>query len=114
VKNWKAWLVPPVLFPIFLADGHRVRLASRSWLSPFFRAKGAHEIIEQQRTRLRHEPREAYEAWMVASEWQARHRTVGAPIDMSGSPDTARAEWFEYLAAKERLILAYAELPLAA
>ena len=70
--------------------------------------------LSNKRTRLRHELREAYEAWMVASEWQARHRTAGTPNDISGSPDTARAEWFEYLAAKERLILAYAELPLAA
>jgi hypothetical protein len=68
--------------------------------------------------RLQHELQQAYDAWVAASEWQARHPAPdGHPdgrIDVSGSPDAAKAQWFEYLAAKERLVLAFAEQPLAA
>lgn len=71
------------------------------------------EELSNKRTRLRHELQRAYDAWLVAAECQASHH-VPNHVDISGSPDGAKARWFEYLAAKERLILDYAEQPLAA
>jgi hypothetical protein len=69
------------------------------------------EALSRKRERLRHELQEAYEAWLTTSE-----DTTGArcAIDVSGCPSESRAEWFGYLAAKERLILAYAEQPVTA
>jgi hypothetical protein len=70
------------------------------------------EALHEKRARLRRELERAYQAWMRTSE-----SPVAAPsalVDVSGCPDAAKAEWFEYLAAEERLIAAYAEPPLAA
>jgi hypothetical protein len=30
-------------------------------------------------------------------------------VDISGCPDAAKVEWFEYLATRDRLVAAYAE-----
>jgi hypothetical protein len=57
--------------------------------------------------RLRHELEEAYDAWLRASEGLANSSRPS--VDVSGCPEEAKAEWFGYLAAKERLIVAYAE-----
>jgi hypothetical protein len=72
------------------------------------------ESLNNKRARLRTELQQAYDTWMDASEWQACHSTPDASVDVSGSSDAARVQWFAYLTAKERLVLAYAELPLAA
>ena len=67
--------------------------------------------LNKKRERLRLELQAAYEAWMMRSEREAL--APAEAIDVSGSPDMAKVQWFEYLAAKQRLVLAYAELPLA-
>lgn len=67
------------------------------------------EALNNKRLRLRHELQEAYGAWMDAT---ARHaRPVPArPVDISGAPGDAALQWFDYLAAKQRLVKAYAEM----
>jgi hypothetical protein len=72
------------------------------------------EALRTKRVRLRDELRQAYDAWIDASEQQASHRGFDKPVDISGSPEAAKPQWFEYLAAKQRLVLAFAEQPLAA
>jgi hypothetical protein len=71
------------------------------------------EALNNKRARLRRELQEAYSAWMATSEFCATSETH-VPVDISGCPDTTKVKWFEYLAAKERLVLAYAEQPVAA
>ncbi len=46
---------------------------------------------------------------MDESEWAAREGASNASVDVSGSPNAAKAHSFAYLAAKHRLVLAYAE-----
>ena len=72
------------------------------------------ESLNNRRARLRNELQQAYEAWILASEAQTSRPTTDARVDISGSPDAAKVQWFDYLAAKERLVLAYDEQPLAA
>jgi hypothetical protein len=61
--------------------------------------------------RLRRELQVAYDAWLRASEYPTNSSRM--LVDVSGCPERARAEWLEYLAAQERLILAFAEQPTA-
>ena len=65
--------------------------------------------LSDKRARLRRELQEAFSSWMLASESDGRCAVPGAPVDVSGSSESATAEWFEYLAAKRRLTSAYAE-----
>lgn len=67
------------------------------------------ESPDNVRTRLHCELQEAYDTWLRISESCAAHRSVAAPLDVSGCRRSAQSEWFDYLAAKQRLILAYAE-----
>ena len=67
------------------------------------------KALDGRRARLRHELQQAYGAWLQASEYWACCATLGASVDVSGCPDAVKAKWFEYLAAKDRLVLAYAE-----
>lgn len=72
------------------------------------------EALNSKRLRLRHELQEAYDAWMDATVWQARdpsHRPLGAAARPSLK---AMPQWFDYLAAKQRLVLAYADVSDAA
>lgn len=69
------------------------------------------EPLNAKRARLRRELQEAFSAWMLASE---RGGHSAAPVDVSGCSDTAKAQWLEYLAAKQRLTSAYAEQRAAA
>ena len=70
------------------------------------------ETLNTKRARLRHELRSAYDAWMGEHE---RHGSPFAePVDISGGPVAAGSAWLEYLEAKQRLVAAYAELPVAA
>ena len=70
------------------------------------------EALRKKRARLRHELQEAYGDWLSTSEFYASHAAV--PVDVSGCTDATRLKWFEYLAAKERLVLAFAEQPMTA
>lgn len=72
------------------------------------------EALNQKRVRLRRELQQAYSAWLLTTELPAGALAPGSPVDTSGCSDMAKARWFEYLAAKERLVLAYAERTLAA
>jgi hypothetical protein len=72
------------------------------------------DALNNKRARLQHELQAAYEAWMLAREGQTSRSEPAEAVDISGSPDVAKAQWFEYLAAKQRLVVAYAEVPLAA
>lgn len=56
---------------------------------------------------LSRELQDTYDTWMAASAWQASK----GRLDSSGTSEGARAQWFDYLAAKERLISAYAAQP---
>jgi hypothetical protein len=67
------------------------------------------EALDIKRARLRHELQDAYDIWMRISEVCAGCGSVAAPRDVSGCGEAAQPEWFEYLAAKRRLVLAYAE-----
>ena len=61
----------------------------------------------QQAARLRGELQHAYSAWLSASE--RGDDTARFPIDTSGCAQHNKVRWFDYLAAKERLVAAYAE-----
>ena len=70
------------------------------------------EALSRRRERLRYELQDAYDAWL---------RTSGAlaipawpPVDVSGCRDESKVAWFDYLAAKDRLVVAYAEQAPAA
>jgi hypothetical protein len=67
------------------------------------------ETLDLKRARLRLELREAYGAWLHIAEARASSTATRTAIELSGSPEETQAEWFDYLAAKERLVLAYAE-----
>jgi hypothetical protein len=69
------------------------------------------EVLSSKRARLRRELQKAYGDWLRTSE--SRSNESAAPVDVSGCSDATKAKWFEYLAAKDRLVLAYAEEPLA-
>ena len=72
------------------------------------------ETLDNKRVRLRHELQQAYSAWMLTSEYSAGPIATNIPVDISGCSDAAKVKWFEYLAAKERLVLAYAEQRMTA
>ena len=72
------------------------------------------ESLGTKRSHLRDELQQAYDAWIDASEGQARNSAPETPVDISGSPHAAKAHWFAYLAAKRRLVRAYAEHQLQA
>ena len=67
------------------------------------------ETTASMRMRLHHELQEAYDTWLRTSESCAADRSVAAPLDVSGCRRSAQSEWFDYLAAKQRLVLAYSE-----
>ena len=66
------------------------------------------ETPDNMRARLHHELQEAYDSWLRISESCAARRSLAAPLDVSGCRQSAQQQWFDYLAAKRRLILAYA------
>lgn len=67
------------------------------------------ETLDDKRARLRSELQRAYRAWMLASEHWITPVAASLPAEASGRPDTAKLQWFAYLAAKDRLVMAYAE-----
>jgi hypothetical protein len=73
------------------------------------------EPLNSKRARLRDELQQAYDAWMEERERTATERTLVGPVDVTGEPIRRTGYWLAYLAAKQRLVLAYAEQqPLAA
>jgi len=72
------------------------------------------ESLDMKRARLRLELQEAYGAWLQITETRAHTASPHTLVDLSGSQKSTQAEWFEYLAAKERLVQAYAEQSAAA
>ena len=58
------------------------------------------ETLDNKRARLRRELREAYSDWMQAGEGRCSQQT---------KTQQTGAKWFDYLAAKQRLVAAYAE-----
>ena len=67
------------------------------------------ETLDNRRTRLHHELQDAYDCWLRTSEACAMRGSLATSLDVSGCPEPAQLDWFEYLAARQRLILAYAE-----
>jgi hypothetical protein len=67
------------------------------------------ETLDNRRARLHHELQEAYDSWLRTTEACAARRSIAASLDVSGCPDAAQLDWFEYLAAEQRLILDYAD-----
>ncbi|WIM10173.1 hypothetical protein [Enhydrobacter sp.] len=65
--------------------------------------------LDLKRARLRLELQEAYAAWLHIAEDRANSALPYTVIELSGCPKDTQLEWLEYLAAKERLVLAYAE-----
>ena len=74
------------------------------------------KALNKKRARLRGELQQAYDSWVLAGEAQSRQATPThcVRIDIAGASNVAGPQWLEYLAAKKRLVLAYAEQPLAA
>lgn len=74
------------------------------------------KVLNKKRARLRDELQQAYDTWVLAGEAQARQAMPAncVRVDISGASGVAGPQWLEYLAAKKRLVLAYAEQPLAA
>jgi len=65
--------------------------------------RASHEKL----ARLERELQDTYDAWMAASAWQASK----GRLDNSGTSEGARAQWFDHLAAKERLVSACSARP---
>jgi 4-aminobutyrate aminotransferase-like enzyme len=66
--------------------------------------------MNQKRSRLRGELRQAYSDWLGSVRGSGEFDSIEFPqVDVSGCPDANKAEWFAYQAAKSRLIRAYAE-----
>jgi hypothetical protein len=66
------------------------------------------QALDEKRSRLRAQLRQAYTSWLATSEGCSG---PNEPVDVSGCRLSVKAKWFQYLAAKERLVLAYAEQP---
>jgi hypothetical protein len=69
------------------------------------------QALDARRSRLRAELRQAYTSWLATSE---SYSGSNEPVDVSGCRLSVKAKWFQYLAAKERLVVAYAEQPSTA
>lgn len=65
--------------------------------------------LDDRRARLRDELRRTFSAWLRASGGGETFAEARDCVDTSGCRDDAKAEWFDYLNAKRRLTLAYAE-----
>lgn len=70
--------------------------------------------LDDRRARLRDELQRAFSAWLLASGRGETFAEDHAGVDTSGCGDESKAEWFDYLSAKRRLTLAYAEQRVAA
>jgi hypothetical protein len=71
------------------------------------------EARDQKRLRLRRELQVAYSAWLTASDlYPSPERAEGRMDTCYAAP--SRAKWQEYLAARDRMVLAYAEPAAAA
>lgn len=64
------------------------------------------ETLDKKRARLRGELQEAYSSWELASE---RMTWPVAPAAASDCTPDSRARWRDYVAARQRLVAAYAE-----
>jgi hypothetical protein len=67
--------------------------------------------LDMKRARLRLELQAAHGAWLQIADARAKPTRPHTVVEPSGSPKETQTEWLEYLAAKERLVLAYAEQP---
>jgi hypothetical protein len=72
------------------------------------------ETPDNRCTRLGSELQDAYDEWVRKSEACRGGGSLAAPPDISGCSEAARLEWFAYLAARQRLVYAYAERTEAA
>jgi hypothetical protein len=70
--------------------------------------------LDDRRASLRDELQHAFGAWLMASGRGETFAEVRGCVDTSGCGDQCKAEWFDYLGAKRRLTLAYAEQRKAA
>ena len=66
------------------------------------------ETLDGKRLRLRHELQVAYSAWLTASDIYPSPERAEPRLDDCYAP-SARLKWTAYLAARERMVLAYAE-----
>ena len=69
------------------------------------------EALDEKRLRLRHELQVAYSAWLTASDIHPSPERAEKRVDACYAPP-ARLKWAAYIAAKQRMVLAYAELAL--
>ena len=67
------------------------------------------ESLIQKRSRLRDELQEAYSDWLGSTRGGEFDSIEVPQVDIYGCPDTNKAQWFAYQAAKARLVEAYAE-----
>ena len=66
------------------------------------------ETLDRKRLRLRQELQFAYSAWLTASDiYPSPERSTELPDACFGAP--AKLKWQAYIAAKDRMVLAYAE-----
>ena len=64
--------------------------------------------LDEKRQRLRHELQAAYSAWLTVSDIYPSPDPSDEPVEACYSAP-ARMKWAAYIAAKERMVLAYAE-----
>ena len=68
------------------------------------------ETLDNKRARLRHELRQAHSAWLLESDSFAQPAPANASDGATDSHSSdSRTRWANYLAAKQRLVAAYAE-----
>jgi hypothetical protein len=67
------------------------------------------ESLDRKRSRLRKELQDAYGNWLALSEGATDASEGARAVDTSGCPNSAKAMWFAYQAARVRLVGAYAE-----
>ena len=67
------------------------------------------ETLDEKRARLRGELQHAHRAWLRESEGAAGLLAGSATANASDRPSDGQTKWSIYLAAKQRLVAAYAE-----
>ncbi len=70
--------------------------------------------LQSKQSRLWLELQAAYGACLEVAEARLRWTLRHIVVELSSSPKATQTEWLEYLAAKKRLVLAYAEQSAAA
>jgi hypothetical protein len=71
--------------------------------------RSPNDELDDKRARLRDELQRAFGVWLLASGRGETFAEAQVCVDTASFDGQSNAEWFDYLSAKRRLTLAYAE-----